>query len=271
MKKVLLVVLIAGLGALGYFVFHTPLHNQKQDKTQMQNNSTDQSTIEEEGVQVTPISHATMVLTISGQTIYTDPVGGAEAFKSQPDPSLILVTDIHPDHLNADTLSAIAKQDTVIVVPKAVSDMLPKNLPGTIVILKNGETTTQKSIGIEAVPMYNIPESTSAFHTKGRGNGYILSSSGKRVYIAGDTSATSEMKALKNIDIAFIPMNLPYTMSVEEAAQGVLAFKPKVVHPYHYREQNGFSNIKKFKELVEKGNPSIKVEIINFYPFSKGI
>lgn len=114
--------------------------------------------------------------------------------------------------------------------------------------------------------MYNVPESPSSFHSKGRGNGYVISSEGKRVYISGDTSATPEMKALQNIDVAFVTMNLPYTMDIEEAADAVLAFKPKVVHPYHYRGQNGLSDIKKFKQVVEEKDPNIQVELLNFYP-----
>jgi L-ascorbate metabolism protein UlaG (beta-lactamase superfamily) len=114
--------------------------------------------------------------------------------------------------------------------------------------------------------MYNIPESDKTFHTKGRGNGYVITADGKGVYIAGDTSATPEMKALQNIDVAFIPMNLPYTMNVEEAADATVAFKPKVVHPYHYRGQDGFSDINKYKELVNAKDPSINVELLNFYP-----
>jgi L-ascorbate metabolism protein UlaG (beta-lactamase superfamily) len=215
---------------------------------------------------ITPISHAAMVLHLGGQVIYTDPVGGADAFKNQPSPNLILVTDIHGDHLNPDTLKAVAKEDTVIVVPQAVQDILPEGISGTIVVMANGEKGTQKGVEIQAIPMYNLPESAEMFHTKGRGNGYVVSADGKRIYIAGDTAAIPEMKMLKNIDVAFIPMNLPYTMSVEEAAEGVLAFKPKVVHPYHYRGPDGLANINKFKELVNAGDPNIQVELLNFYP-----
>ena len=131
--------------------------------------------------------------------------------------------------------------------------------------MKNGEKGTQNGISIEAIPMYNIPESQNAMHTKGRGNGYVLEAGGKRIYIAGDTDATPEMKALTNIDVAFVPMNPPYTMNVEEAADGVVAFKPKVVIPYHYRTPNGLSDTNKFKELVEAKDPNIKVELLNFY------
>lgn len=213
-----------------------------------------------------PISHATMVLNLNGQTIYNDPVGGEEVFAGRDAPNIILVSDIHSDHFDPLTLGAISKEDAVIVVPKAVSDMLPKNISGSVVVLNNGEKTIQKGIEIEAVPMYNVPESADVFHTKGRGNGYVISTEDRRIYIAGDTSVTPEMMELKNIDIAFVPMNLPFTMSVEDAANAVVAFKPKIVYPYHYRGPNGLSDVNKFKELVGIGDPNIKVEILNFYP-----
>lgn len=266
MKKWLVMLLIVIiLGTVGFFVLNNYIYTQKQG-TSMTN--VQPTAAIAEPLQVTPISHATMVLKFGGQTFYTDPVGGATAFTGQPTPAIILVTDIHGDHLDPETISAITKNSTVIVVPQAVADKLPKNIPGTIVILKNGEKTIQKDISIEAIPMYNMPESADAPHPKGRGNGYVLSAKGERVYIAGDTGATPEMKALKDIDVAFVPMNPPYTMTVEEAAEGVLAFKPKVVHPYHYRGQDGLSDINKFKQLVESKDPKIKVELLDFYPGS---
>ena len=115
--------------------------------------------------------------------------------------------------------------------------------------------------------MYNLPTAANKdFHTKGRGNGYVIERSGKRVYIAGDTAGIPEMRALKNIDIALVPMNLPYTMDVAEAAEAVLAFKPKQVFPYHYRGPDGLADISKFKELVNASNPKIEVVLLNWYP-----
>ncbi|GIW61738.1 MAG: metal-dependent hydrolase [Patescibacteria group bacterium] len=226
----------------------------------------DTQNLTEDTIKITPISHATMVLNMAGQVIYVDPVGGEQSFAVQEAPDLILITDIHFDHFDNPTLEKVSKKDTVLIVPKAVAERMSKKIAGETVILANGEKTEQKGILIEAIPMYNIPESPQAFHTKGRGNGYVLEAKGERVYIAGDTSNIPEMRALKNIDIAFIPMNLPYTMTVEEAAEAVVAFKPKIVHPYHYRGEKGFSDINKFKELVNKADPSIKVELLNFYP-----
>lgn len=210
-----------------------------------------------------------MVLHLGDQVIYTDPVDRPEAFAQQPPPTIILVTDIHPDHMDVATLSALAKNNPVIVAPQAVADQLPEHLARSVVVLHNGEKITLKGIEIEAIPMYNLDESPNSFHTKGRGNGYVISAEGKRIYISGDTNATPEMKALQNIDVAFVTMNLPYTMSVEEAADAVLAFKPKVVHPYHYRGQNGLSDINKFKQLVEEKDAKIRVELLDFYPGQK--
>src|SRR6185369_3389071 len=174
---------------------------------------------------------ATMVLKWGGKVIYTDPVGGVSAFTGEPAPDLILLTDIHSDHLDAKTLKEVSKVNTVLVAPQAVADMLSTTTPaflGTLVVLNNGEKIVEQNFSIEAIPMYNLPETPDAYHTKGRGNGYVVESQGeqsKRVYVSGDTSDTPEMRHLKNIDIAFVCMNLPYTMSVESAASGVLAFK----------------------------------------------
>jgi L-ascorbate metabolism protein UlaG (beta-lactamase superfamily) len=114
--------------------------------------------------------------------------------------------------------------------------------------------------------MYNLPESPTAMHTRGRGNGYVLGIGGKLIYISGDTQGIPEMRSLKNIDVAFICMNLPYTMDIKEAADAVLAFKPRIVYPYHYRGQNGLSDVNAFKSLVEAGDKNIEVRLRNWYP-----
>ena len=215
---------------------------------------------------VQPIVHATLVLTIGGHAIYADPTGGAAAFTGLPAPDLIVVTDIHGDHFNPETLTAIMTPTTVLVVPQVVADKLPDPLKARAVILHNGQQTTQLGIGITALPMYNLPESPTAMHTKGRGNGYVLALGGKNVYLSGDTQGIPEMRALKNIDVAFVCMNLPYTMDVKEAADAVLAFKPRIVYPYHYRGQGGFSDVNAFKSLVAAGDPSIDVRLRNWYP-----
>jgi L-ascorbate metabolism protein UlaG (beta-lactamase superfamily) len=215
---------------------------------------------------IQPVNHATLVLGYNKKNIYIDPTGGAEAFKGLAAPDMILITDIHGDHLDPKTIEAINTNKAVLVVPQAVADKLPATTDKQkLVILKNGEKTVQEGIAITAVPMYNLPETPDAFHTKGRGNGYVLTIGGKNIYISGDTEDIPEMRALKNIDIAFVCMNLPYTMDVNQAAQGVLAFKPKVVYPYHYRGQD----VNTFKSLVNAGDKNIDVRLRNWYPAAK--
>ncbi len=215
---------------------------------------------------IQPVTHASLVLSYNKKNIYIDPTGGDSAFKGLAAPDLILVTDIHGDHLDLKTVEAINTANAVLVVPQAVADKLP---PATnkekLVILKNGDKTEQAGISIAAIPMYNLPEAPDAFHAKGRGNGYVLTIGGKNIYISGDTEDIPEMRALKNIDIAFVCMNLPYTMDVNQAAQGVLAFKPKVVYPYHYRGQD----VNTFKTIVNAGDKNIDVRLRNWYATAK--
>jgi len=213
-----------------------------------------------------PITHATLVLSYHNKNIYVDPTGGAEAFKGIGAPDIILITDIHGDHFDVKTLDPIIDKKPVIVAPKAVADKLTSLSDKVkLVILNNGENKMVEGISITAIPMYNLPEGPDAYHTKGRGNGYVLNIGDKNIYISGDTEDIPEMRALKNIDIAFVCMNLPYTMPVEQAAEGVLAFKPKIVYPYHYRGQN----LDVFKTLVNKGDKNIEVRLRNWYPAGK--
>lgn len=216
--------------------------------------------------EIHPVSHATAVINWDDTTIYLDPVGGAEVFKGMDKPNLVLITDIHGDHLDAKTLNALKLGDTKIIVPKAVKDELPKSFSGNLEIVNNGETVEEQGLSIKAIPMYNLREEAKQFHAKGRGNGYVLEKDGVRLYIAGDTEDIPEMRNLKNIDIALVPMNLPYTMTVEKAADAVLEFAPKKVYPYHYRGKDGKSDVQKFKELVGKGNKDIEVVLTDWYP-----
>lgn len=215
---------------------------------------------------IQPLHHATLALTWQGKTIYADPDGGAEDFLSIAPPDLILITDIHGDHFNPATLEAIPAAKAIIVAPQAVADKMPEALKAKVVVLANGQTTTQLGISIKAIPMYNLPEAADAKHTKGRGNGYILTFGNKTVYLSGDTAGIPEMRSLKNIDVAFVCMNLPYTMDVPEAASAVLDFKPKIVYPYHYRGANGLSDTDQFKKLVQEKNEAIDVRTRNWYP-----
>ena len=185
---------------------------------------------------VTPIYHATMLLRFAGKNIYVDPAPQGQ-YANLPLADVIFVTDIHPDHLDAATLDKLKQPSTLIVAPPAVA----AQYKGVSVVMKNGDARDVMGVHVEAVPMYNLtrgPAAGKLYHDKGRGNGYVLTFGDRRVYLSGDTECTDEMRALKNIDVAFVCMNLPYTMPPTEAAECVRAFHPKVVFPYHFRDSN---------------------------------
>ena len=169
------------------------------------------------------------------------------------------ITDIHGDHLSPSVIEAVKNKTTQVIGPK---DVIEKLKSGEI--LKNGEKRTFNGISVEAIPMYNLTNERLKFHAKGRGNGYVLTVDKKRIYISGDTEDIKEMRDLENIDYAFVCMNLPYTMTVEQAASAVLEFKPGIVYPYHYRGPDGYSDIEKFESLVNV-DKEIQVKILNWY------
>jgi L-ascorbate metabolism protein UlaG (beta-lactamase superfamily) len=212
-------------------------------------------------VKVYPINHATLALQWKGRTIDVDPVGGAKAFEGLPRPDLILVTHIHGDHFSKETLTALAGPDTKLICPASVAAELPADFRGRATTLGNGQTQEVIGIRVEAVPAYNLAADRQKFHPKGRDNGYVVTLGGKRFYFSGDTEDVPEMLALENIDVAFVCMNLPYTMNVERAARAVRAFKPRVVYPYHYRG----ADLQKFKELVG-ADSGIEVRLREWYP-----
>jgi len=215
---------------------------------------------------IQPIVHASLVLSTPDLTIYADPTGGAANYAGIKQPDVILITDIHGDHFDLATISAVRRAKTMLVAPKAVADLMPDSLKEQLTILNNGDRVSKLNISITALPMYNLPEDPQSRHTKGRGNGYVLGIGGKNIYISGDTQGIPEMRALKDIDIAFVCMNLPYTMDINEAADAVLAFKPRIVYPYHYRGQGGPSDVASFKKMVEEKNKNIEVRLRNWYP-----
>lgn len=208
-----------------------------------------------------PISHATFAASWDGKIIYVDPTGGAEAFDGLPDPDLVLITDVHGDHLDAETLEAVTTANTQIVAPAAVVEQLPATLASRARTLANGEEVTLLDVSVEAVPMYNLTEERLQYHEQGRGNGYVVEMGGTRVYISGDTEDIPEMRALEDIDVAFVAFNLPYTMTEQQAADAVLEFQPDIVYPYHYRG----SDVDAFASQVSKGNPDIEVRRGEWY------
>jgi L-ascorbate metabolism protein UlaG (beta-lactamase superfamily) len=253
------------------FAFTACKNNKETHKTETVQNSqkevsTPTETPKNKGLKINPIEHATMVLQWDDITIYVDPVGGKKAFRGFATPDLVLITDIHGDHFDVPTLESIVAEKTKMIVPRAVMHKLPEALKSKADVFNNGENVDILGLNVEAMPMYNLRKEARRYHPRGRGNGYVLEKDGKRVYISGDTEDIPEMRNLKDIDIAFVCMNLPYTMTVEKAAEAVLAFKPKAVYPYHYRGENGFSDVAKFKSLVEAGNPNIKVVQLDWYP-----
>jgi L-ascorbate metabolism protein UlaG (beta-lactamase superfamily) len=217
-------------------------------------------------VSIQPVFHASLVLQFNNEAIYIDPINGADTYKDMKKPDILLITHIHGDHFDMKTLKGLDLSHATLVVPQSVADKMPAAWKNKIVVLHNGGSTVLHGIPITAIAMYNMPGDSTVHHPKGEGNGYVLNLGGKSFYISGDTEATTEMRGLKNIDVAFICMNLPYTMDVAEAANGVLAFKPKIVYPYHYRTPNGFSDVAKFKSLVNAADPSIDVRLRNWYP-----
>ncbi|AHM63321.1 metallo-hydrolase/oxidoreductase [Flammeovirgaceae bacterium 311] len=219
-------------------------------------------------ITVTPVVHGSLVLQWNGRTIYVDPYDGADKFANFPAPDLVLITDIHGDHLHQETLKGLDLSKADLIAPQAVMEQLESGINfKKKTMLANGEETKWRSIRIKAMPMYNLPESEDAKHVKGRGNGYILNMGNQRFYLAGDTEATPEMRQLENIDVAFIPMNLPYTMDVQQAAEGVLDFKPRIVYPYHFRGAEGkLSDVEQYKAIVNMKDPSIDVRLREWYP-----
>ncbi|WP_425390842.1 MBL fold metallo-hydrolase [Ekhidna sp.] len=215
---------------------------------------------------IQPIIHGTLVLSWNGHTIYVDPYGGAERFDGLKDPSLILITDIHGDHLNQKTLDALDIGRAQFIVPKAVREKLPEEMKKRAAVIDNGQTIVFEEVEILGIPMYNLPETEDSRHPKGRGNGYVLTLGDKRLYISGDTEDIPEMRNLKNIDVAFVCMNLPYTMDIEQAASAVKAFKPAIVYPFHYRGKGGLSDVESFKQRVESVDVSTEVRLRNWYP-----
>ncbi len=180
---------------------------------------------------ITFLGHSTLMLVYGRMVIHVDPVEEFANYTRLPKAGIILITHDHSDHLSPTAVAAVRAQDTEIVLTEKCAGRVPR---GTV--LKNGEAKIVRGIRVEAVPAYNILHMRSAgipFHARGDGNGYVLGLGRLRLYVAGDTENTPEMKALRDIDIAFLPMNLPYTMTPEMVADAALAFRPRVLYPYH--------------------------------------
>jgi L-ascorbate metabolism protein UlaG (beta-lactamase superfamily) len=197
-------------------------------------------------LKITPVVHGSVMFEFGGKVIVVDPISMGADWSKYPKADWVFITDIHGDHFDPKALDMLKKDSTKFVAPQVVADKLAGAM-----VMKNGESKEFDGIKVEAIPMYNMkrgPAEGKFFHDKGRGNAYIFNFGNKRVLLAGDTECIPELKAVKNIDIAFLPMNLPYTMPPEEAAACAKEFKPKVLYPYHY----GDSNVSVVQGLVGK-------------------
>ena len=204
-------------------------------------------------LEMTFITHGTLMFVWNGVVIHVDPVSrGGTDYTKMPKADLILVTHEHGDHLDPAAVELLKKQGTEILYTVKCAEKMPG---GTV--LANGQSQTVKGILVEAVPAYNIVHMRSAgapYHPQGEGNGYVLTFGDKRVYVAGDTENIPEIKALKKIDVAFLPMNLPYTMTPEMVAEAARAFRPKILYPYHYAQTDP-------QLLVELLKPDKDIEV----------
>jgi len=190
-------------------------------------------------ITVHPVAHASFVMETPKGTIYVDPVGGAGRYGAYPAADLILITHQHGDHFDAGTLAGLVQEGTQIITNPGVFALLPDGLKAQAREIANGDVADFANMNIEAIPAYNLTEERLTFHPPGRDNGYVLNFEGFRVYISGDTEDTPEMRELSDIDLAFVCMNLPFTMDANAAASAVSEFAPRFVYPYHYRGRDG--------------------------------
>ncbi|MGK7755625.1 MULTISPECIES: MBL fold metallo-hydrolase [unclassified Roseovarius] len=216
-------------------------------------------------VSIHPISHASFVMETPAGVVYVDPVGEASEYEGLPEPELILITHRHGDHYSADLLSALP--EVPILTNADVMGMMPENMQGRAQAIAAGETTEMMGLGIKAVPAYNITEGRLDFHPQDRGDiGFVVTVDGNRIYISGDTEGTDEMRALENIDVAFVCMNLPFTMTAEQAADAVAEFAPAVVVPYHYRGRDGGTqDPQAFAQMLEEAGAETEVSLHDWY------
>jgi L-ascorbate metabolism protein UlaG (beta-lactamase superfamily) len=181
-------------------------------------------------LKITFIGHGTLMFEFGGKVIHVDPSAMFGDFSALPKADLILITHEHGDHWDAKTVQLLSKPDTKIFINQGLAKQLP-----AASVMKNGDSQTAAGVKIEAVPAYNPGK---PFHPQGNGNGYLLTFADKRVLVAGDTENVPEIKALKNIDVAFLPMNLPFTMTPEQVADAAKAVQPKILYPYHFGDAN---------------------------------
>jgi L-ascorbate metabolism protein UlaG (beta-lactamase superfamily) len=207
-------------------------------------------------LKITFIGHGTLMFTFGGKVIHVDPWSQLADYGMLPKADLVLITHEHRDHLDLKALDMVPKGGTVIIATEIAAKQVKDAL-----VMKNGDVITSQGFKIEAVAAYNIVHMRSPgvpYHPQGLGNGYVITFADRRVYVAGDSENTPEMKTLRNIDVAFLPMNLPFTMTPEMVADAAKAFRPKILYPYHYGE----TDTQKLAALM-KGETGIEVRIRN--------
>ncbi len=212
---------------------------------------------------IQPVDHASLVLSNGKETIYVDPVGGAARYKSLSAPTAILITHEHGDHFDTATLEELVGNRSVpMVVSRGVYEKLSDTLRGNAAAVNYGGTAMLNEIPVKVVEAYNTTADRQRYHPKGLGNGYVVTFGDKQVYVAGDTEPNPDMLGLKDIDVAFLPMNMPYTMIAAQAAEAVKAFKPKIVYPFHYTQG---PEPQTFAKLME-GFAGVEVRLRDWYP-----
>lgn len=229
-----------------------------------ENISIESSTVlpqEKKEFKVFPIQHATMVLEWNGIMIYVDPVGGASPFQSQKQPDLILITDVHDDHFSLKTLQELNTSRAKIVLPQTVADTIPEEFTPQLDVLDNGDEKERFGITVKAIPK----QTTFQCPSKELGNSYILEMNGERIYISGTVKNIPEIRALQNMNKAFIGMGLSKTVKVESLASVILRLHPKEVYLYYYMGAKASGDIQKIKKIVNEQNSSIEVIPLKWY------
>jgi L-ascorbate metabolism protein UlaG (beta-lactamase superfamily) len=207
---------------------------------------------------ILPIRHASVLFTLGHKHIYVDPAADGK-YEGLPKADFIFITHSHFDHFDKPRVESLRGASTVMVGPSDVISQMGRGQT-----LKNGEKHAFANFEVQAVPSYNLlrgPKPGQLFHPKGQGNGYVFTFGDKRVYVSGDTECTPELKELRNIDVAFLCMRLPYTMPPKEAAECIKAFKPQVLYPYHYE-----TSILEELTAALVNEKNIEVRLRDWYP-----